>query len=435
MSKKGKARSYYQSSWWDDDDYVGFEPEVRTRVATWGYKKEFTSIFGTTYGAFDWASVYSQSSSRDEIRKMKEKLSEVCNKKYIPIKVMCSNMYTDTTFWRMNRVVLNTNPETLKRWLDSKELTARLVLALSKLPVNSHMIHSRWAMSYIEQKPFYIAGFLWGNNMRAYDDYIVPYFEWSKPYEEVIRQFMNPDESELHPNVWGRSAGEFSGGMEVGNLQVLDDNSTYKAALKMLGKKFVKQSRAEYTESIRGGSRINPNYLNKTSYKPLLVKSIAQAKVPKVMFILDCSGSMGNANGYSKNPSHQSVSFMAAMINGGVCEATHAVYHSDRGWRDMAPRIKKGELTYYGGSGDGFDYIDDNLPSDWVKWVDYVIALTDLEYEENAQWGLLDYLKRAPAHLVLSFKNTPKVDWINAVVVKKVEDMVKAVTKFQSKYI
>lgn len=428
---KGK-RSYY-AHWWDEEDGF-YESKPRTKVVnTWGYKSQFTTIFGSAYSQFDWSSVYSKSSSREEIREMKEKLSDICNKKYIPIKINCSWLHQTPTFWRLNRVIINVSPELLKDWTSNNKQTERLVRALEKLPPNSHLIHSHWVLSYMHENHRLLKWTICSDE-RAYKNYVVPYFEGSITYEEIISQFRNPTDEEINPNVWGKSLGEFSWGREVWNLQIMRNTDAYKTAIKLMGKKFVKQSRAEFTESIRWGSRINPNYLNKTSYKPLLVKSIAKAKVPKVMFILDCSGSMGLVN-YAINPSHKAVSLMSAMINSWVCETTHAVYHSDRGWRDMAWKIKAWTLAYYSGCGDWFDFIDDNLPSDWVKNVDYVIALTDLEYEENAQWGLLDYLKRAPAHLVLSFKNTPKVDWINAVVVDRIEDMVKAVTKFQSKYL
>ena len=99
----------------------------------------------------------------------------------------------------------------------------------------------------------------------------------------------------------------------------------------------------------------------------------------------------------------------------------------------MLKRIKEGDVSHYYGGDEGFKYIDDNLPSEWVKEVDYVVVTTDLRYDDDEKNWLVEYLKRAPAHIVLSFSDMPSIKWLNSKQVDSVKDMVNAVMKMNSK--
>ena len=95
----------------------------------------------------------------------------------------------------------------------------------------------------------------------------------------------------------------------------------------------------------------------------------------------------------------------------------------------MKKELSEGKIAHYSGDAEGFQFMDDNLPDEWIKEVDFIVVTTDLEYSSTAQEGLYNYVKRAKAHLILSFKNDGQLKELNVIKVSSIKDMVNATIK------
>lgn len=388
------------------------------------FKKKFSSYFDGMSDK-DWSSFYTKFSSREDIRSFKKLIQDEAEKRYMAIKINVSPVYAYIDAYKLNRYVLNI-PNSDISFLKKDGKIVKLISAVERLPNNSHKLHSSWVQAYIYGNESYL---VWTRGRGVAYKQVVKYIEWKIEYDEVIKFFENPDDYAI--SHWGLgSSGTFSGGKEVGTYYKVNLD-LYKKALWMIGKKFIKQTIASYTPSIRKWSKISPAYIKKMDFRPLLDKSVTAPSKAKVMVIHDCSGSMGNGGTWSI--AHKAVSFIGALVNSGVVDVTHAIYHSSYWWMDMKKRITEGDICHYHGCDEGFKYIDDNLPSEWIKEVDYVVVTTDLRYDNDEKQWLVDYLKRAPAHIVLSFSNYPSITWLKSKQVNDIQDMVKAVMKMNSK--
>lgn len=413
MSKKG-----YSVFDWEEE---GLTPR-KSKFSSW------YSYYQNIWKGFDWSHIAVNASNKEDIINFKDKVKKAADKFFLPVKINVSGIYTKLDTFFLWKYVINVPTSEM----DSININ-KLIKAIQMLPERSHEIHSFWVRAYVT------------NKLSWYDTYCTEdlpwflenndnYFSWKLSFDEYSKHFVARESlpSGKYGNGWW-SAWLFFGGDEVWHLRILDDLTNYTTALKKIGKKLIKQTARYYEESLRKGNRINPKFITGQSVAPLLKRTtLGNGWIPRVMVIVDCSGSMGWGTSLTDR-SNMSASFAAALNNSGIANVSHIVYHSDSGWVDVKKKADKGEIAVMTGGGDGFQYMDDNLPSEWVKDVEYVLVLTDLEYDETNQWGLLEYVKRAPAHLILTFSGKPSVSGIKAEKVSSIEDMAKATVKLNTK--
>lgn len=366
---------------------------------------------------------FSRFTDKEKIREWKKRFIKQAEKSFMAVRVNVSPLYETPKFWRANRYVVNVWPEFITKF-SSKDDIKKIVHCLSLIPKQSHEVHWRMVVAYLYNNAWILKWCKYASS--AILNLVKDYFEGRIIYEEVMKNFMSLD-GWGEANVWGSSSGKYKGWVKVWKYQPVDDLDLYKEALKKMTKNFVKQARAEFTPSIREGKRINRGYIEWTSYKPLLSKTINTWKKSKVVVIHDCSGSMGDANMGTNEPAYKAVSFIGALVNSWVVDVQHVVYHSEYGFEDVVDTIKKWDIHHLQWCAEGFQFLDDNLPSEWVKDCDFVVVTTDLEYSKEAEEGLYEYVSRAPAHLILSFKNTWTLNGLNVRKVSTIKDMMGAV--------
>lgn len=418
MSKK-------RYSIWDwDDDFGWGKSTKKSTIATSWY-----SYYQNIWKGFDWGTLSKSATNKAEIDTFKAKVKLEADKYFLPIRINVSGIYQHLEAFSVWKYVVNVPTDRINS-ID----VPLLIKAIQKLPERSHAIHSFWVRAYVTWNNNWYKMFCPTQSEKWFLIKNTQYFEGKLSFAEYSKYFVAPETlpSGKYGN-GGYSAWLFHWGDEVGSLHILDNLHNYKEALKLIGKRLVKQEAKYFEENMRKGSRINPKYITWQSQAPLLKRTtLGSWGIPRVMVVVDCSGSMGSWH-WSDDRSNLSASFAAALNNSWVADVTHIVYHSDSGWVDMKKKADKWEIAVMCWGGDGFQYMDDNLPSEWVKDCEYVLVLTDLEYWANNQWWLLEYVKRAPAHLILSFDSAPIVDGIKCEKVFSIADMAKATIKLNTK--
>lgn len=381
----------------------------------------------STYQNSYWNDVYSRYASSfstaEEKRAFKKKIIEESRKRYFPTEITVNNSKTEFFKKRRMEININTSDMAKMKWKESI-----IVDAFQKFPYNSDIWDSEAFRWYLTKDAWNLSNYLnwssWVNN----GDMIIWYFEWRVTYADYRKIFKDisamKSESKVESN-WG-----WKWGREVWSKEMLQKD-LYKKNLRIIQSKIRSRSITSQEESLRKGKRINRNFINGTSYKPLMDKTVETSKRKKVMFILDCSGSMGRASKVG-SPQHGWISFIAAAVNSWVFDCEHVIYHSDSWWENVIREIRKEDLFGYYGGWEGFEHIDDNLEKDWLNWVDYVVTVTDLCIWSSAQQWLYDYLKKAKKHMILSFENWGKLKWMNVRVVKTPANMINSLVTMTS---
>lgn len=383
----------------------------------WDYTKKQKNKWKEQFDS--WYSTYVRPSEyEEEVKLFKQRIKEIGRREYMAIHVRVSPTYNVPTFYYQTRYFMDLSPHFVAKCISTEENVEKLVDAMKKLPQKSHEVHSRWIMSFMNGKSGWLS-FVRTNEASAFTA-VTAYFTWKCTYEDAISHFY----FEANEGDWGWtwSSHKFKWGRSVGSVITISDLSTYKKALWLLTTSFRRSPTITKNPSMRSGKKINKKFIEGTDYRPLIERSEMTATKPKIMIIHDCSGSMHHRWIYDT-----AVSFNAALVNSGVVDVTHVVYHSESGWQDYLPEIKAGQVFHKDGWDEGFQYLDDNLPQDWAREADYVVFTTDLRYDSTNQEGMKTYLSKANKHLVLSFANNSTIKWLNCRIVKDVKDMANAV--------
>jgi hypothetical protein len=226
-------------------------------------------------------------------------------------------------------------------------------------------------------------------------------------------------------NIFWKSKWWYSGWVKVGTKRTLSSQEWRKKVLKILHSKIKPQAITLKEESLRKGKKINKSFINKTSYKPLISKSVEQPKKKNLFLIVDCSWSMWYANDIW-DPAEKALSFIAWTFDSNLFNINHVIMHSNSGWENVAPEFNKGNFFSYSGNSEWFEALDDNLEDSRLQWIDYVLAITDLEIWSRAEQWLYNYLKKGKKHLVLSFQNKWTLKWMNVRCIQSWMDMINA---------
>lgn len=397
----------------------------------WKHKWKLPTIWSWWWR--DWSSYWDSNASfwadAEAKREFKTKVKEAAAKEFIPIDVNVSNIDKLTNFWKNKRVRLQIKPEDVKH-LNSDERIERLIKFCDKLPYNSDFIDWLIMKRFVNPNldlAEYRKSLLDESKELMVDTLIKDFVDWVVTHDAVRKYFRQPTLDETKANPFWKSEGWYKGWGKVWTYEAIDDIGRYNKILRIIQSRIRPRAHTMFEESLRKWKRINRNFINWSSYKPLMSKEVLQPRKKKLMIVYDCSGSMGYINSWW-GAAYNAAPFIAAMTNSWVFDIEHVVYHSNSGWEDVARKIKKWEVFHYGWGSEWFEYIDDNLPDSWSRWVDYIIAITDLQIGTGAQQGLYDYLSKCNKHMVLSFLFPWSLNWMNVRCVKDVKWMLNAVS-------
>lgn len=385
------------------------------------------------WGWRDWSSYWDANASfwadAEKRRELKDKIKTAAAKEFIPCDVNISNLDKFTNFWKQKRVRLQIKPDDVSR-LNSQDKVDKMVRFMDKLPYNSDwidgLIMKRYVDSWLDPKNF-VESLLDPAKEKQADSMIDDFINERITHAQLRSIFRQPTAEEKKANPFWKSEGWYQWGWKVWSLDTIDNKERYNKMLRIIQSRIRPRSHTQFEESMRKGKRINRNYINGSSYKPLLSKDVIQPRKKKLMIVYDCSWSMGYINSEG-NAAYNAAPFIAAITNSWVFDIEHVVYHSNSGWEDVARRIKKWEVFHLAWGSEGFEYIDDNLPEQWSRWVDYIIAITDLQIWTAAQQWLYDYLSKCNKHMVLSFLDKWDLKWMNVRCVKDMKWMLNAVS-------
>ena len=373
----------------------------------------------------DWYSYWDANASfwadAEKKRELKEKIKVAAAKEFIPCDVNISNIDKFTNFWKQKRVRLQIKPDDVSR-LNSNEKVEKMVRFMDKLPYNSDwidwLIMKRYVDKNMDSEEFNDS--LLDPSQESKVDWLIEdYVNDKVTHNDLRKYFRQVTSEEKKANPFGKSEGWYKWGWKVGGFDPIDNEERYNKMLRVIQSRIRPRAHISWEENLRKWKRINRNYINWSSYKPLISKDVLQPRKKKLMIVYDCSGSMGYINS-EWNAAYNAAPFIAAMVNSWVFDIEHVVYHSNSWWEDVAKKLKKGEVFHYVWSSEWFEHIDDNLPEQWSRWVDYIIAITDLQIWTSAQQWLYDYLSKCNKHMVLSFLSKWDLKWMN---VRQVTDM------------
>lgn len=394
-------------------------------------KSSWYSWGGGWGGSYSWGwyssyydSYLSQFASTEERRKFKKKVKDISTENFVPIDIR--TWFGATEFFKRRRLTININEKEISKYVGKEK---EIVDIYDKLPYNSDYIDNIVAIEMLRKDDESLKK-IWEFKQKdaSFDaphmrDMIDNYKNWKETYANVRAMFrkLTPKESELFAPSWWW----FNGTGKVGNMVKFSSKGLYLKNIRIIQSRIKLRDYTLHEESLRKGKRINRNFINGSSYKPLVSKTTLSQKRKKLFFILDCSGSMGSGNNVT-DPSYQAISFAAAAVNSWLFDCDHVIYHSSSGWANVIKDIKKWDLYNLAWWSEGFEHLPDNLDKQWLAWVDYIVALTDLCIWSDAEQGLHDYLKSWRKHMVLSFQNKWTLKWMNVRTIKKTSDMLNA---------
>lgn len=357
---------------------------------------------------------------KKKVKKLKKELYDLALARHLPVSIRVTP-YGNWWIFRLRKYTVDIKSAELKK---IKAFGFKKFLdMLAMLPPNSHKTHASWIKAIILNDKYALINNLFGETTAL--DAVRGYFAWQVPYDVVMKKFNYP--AEHVSSGGGFSDGQYQGWKYVGKLVPITDMKLYEEALKSFRKRFLKDAVKLTVPSMRKGSRLNRGYVSGTDYRPLSHTTRTPSKLKKVLIIVDSSGSMSGSIG------EKSASFIAALTNSGVVNVSHVLLHSSEWFEDTVAQVKKGNIFYYGGGAEGFQYLYDNTPTEWIREADCVIIITDMNYDSHAEEGILDVTKEAKSSLVLSFGQKGKVGGFDVKLVNSIKDMSDAVLSIISK--
>lgn len=369
---------------------------------------------------------YSIDNNRLERKKYQKDFQEKASKEFKPI-IVDANA-ASTHIFKNNRMFVSIKPDDYKNFKWKEDI---LIDAFDKIPKNSKWYYGMSLCSYFNDNydklmEFYGKRGVSDSEIKlAIKQFFIDKTITQSQFESLFTE--NPIEDKKIFEEYKKSAGWYLWSGIVWDKNYIGNLYAYNKFLSALRKKVHTKSITTYEDSIRQWKRINPRYIKKTSWKPLVTKSIEEQKKKKVFIIMDCSGSMWYAD-VKRDASHLAASFSKALYDSGIFNCEHIIAHSDRWWDNMCKHFKKNEFFNYEWWCEGFNAIHDNLKKEWLSDVDYIIVLTDLLIDKINQKGLYQYLSQGKKHIILSFKKKWDIQWLNVRTVEKTSDIINSVT-------
>lgn len=380
----------------------------------------------TGYNNSYWGDIYSRYSSRfasgEEKRKFKKTVKEKARARYLPVEVY---VWTNNEFFKKAKMSIRVNQSDMKS-LESKIDT--ILDAFDKFSYKSDIADSE-AFKLFLWLDNVVVKFISDNAPGTVSYIIQGYFNWKIWYEQYRSIF---DQKKINEKWNGvKSSWLYAWWGEVWKHVSLS-NSMYSKNLRIIQSKISIRDDVYFEENLRKGKRINRNFLTGSSYKPLMSKTVESKKNKKIMFIVDCSGSMDCKNVEKNHIYDLAWCFVAASVNAWIFDCEQVILHSSWGWENVAPKYKKWQLFTYCWTTEWFEHLEDNLDPKWAKEADYVILITDLDIWVSAEEWVYSYLKNCKKHMVLSFAQAWTLQWMNVRKVSKPHDMINALVSIVS---
>lgn len=253
------------------------------------------------------------------------------------------------------------------------------------------------------------------------------FFSWDITYKELKDNFDEEAIEKLFKRKWDPSKAINENNVwtkEKFRWRTIWDEQQ-KKFINLINQKVTIKSSTERSESLSRGKRINKSYIQWTSYKPLSFKETTVWNKKNLLIIIDWSWSMGCESHIGGRTIEEAHSFASALFHCWKFNVIKTIHHDSSWWYDVNEFYKKWIIKVAIGWGEWFDRIDDNLDDDFLKWVDYIVTLTDLCIGTSEQEWLHEYIKKRK-HMVISFQGSWDLKWMPVRTIKTMKDMVNA---------
>ena len=338
---------------------------------------------------------------------------------YTPVNVVVNDQ--PTHFYKKRRMSVSVKKGELTKY-NKADIIEKMIKGYDKIPFNSDVIDNAIFKRHLNSSDDGVKTFLkdWVDVPTA-NNAIRSYFEDKITYKQMKDHFRVPTSKEKAQ--WSTQIANATP-TKMGNMRSRQEvpKEIYNRTLKLIRSKIKLRDIVDTEENLRKGKRINRSFINKTSYKPLISKTVSSQKKKKLFVLIDASGSMWNKDCH---PANEAWAFAAGLVDSWQFDVEHIIWHNTSWWTDVIGDVKKWKRDIYLGGGEWFSSLEDNIPSEFLEGVDYVLVLTDLCIDETSQQWLYDFIKHKK-NMILSFERAWDLKGMNVRQIKEGKDMVNA---------
>ncbi len=378
--------------------------------------------WGAYTPSYDWWKIGSLYIDKEKIIDFKNKAKEKFRENYIPLNLSVN--WSNTYMSKWNKFNINFSNSWFSKY-NSDGWIEKLMDVYNKIPINANDIWSMYGSYYLNQNPNqtnaifkdsfeYVKGnvYWWSSSDMLKD--ISDYFEWRITAEQLMWKIPEDIQKSLSKKI-SKEINEDWSMKSYSDIWIENKLCDYKLSdkfLKLIKSKIVIQDIVDTETSINKWKKLNKAYIEWRDWKPLKFKTVTKPKKKKILFLLDCSGSMSKAD-REDSPAYAAVSFLDAVLKSNIFNVTHIYYHSDNWYWDVKAKFLKKWAFWCYWWGEWFEIVDTNIPKEHVAQADYVVTLTDLCIWESAEKWLANFLSHSKKSLILSFKEEWTLQWLN----------------------
>jgi len=358
-------------------------------------------------------------------RKFKTAVKKKALELYTPVNTVVNEQ--DTHFYKKRRMSVSVKKDELSKY-NKANVIDKMIRGYDKIPFNSDMIDSAMFKNFLNPNDRNVESFLKeGVDILKAVSIIKDYFSDKVTYKEAREHFRMPTSSEKKQ--WNTNIANATP-TKMGKMNPWSEvpKDIYNRTLKLIRSKIKLRDIVDTEENLRKGKRINRSFINKTSYKPLISKTINSQKKKKIFVLIDGSGSMWIRH---CSPAYEAWAFAAGLHDSWQFDVQHVIWHNTDWWIDVIGDIKKWKRDIYLWGGEWFTSLEDNIPSEFLADVDYVLVLTDLNIDETSQEWLVSFIKHKK-NMILSFDKAWDLKGMNVRQIREGKDMVNALSTLVS---
>jgi len=373
--------------------------------------------WSTWWTKFDWWSWWWWFNDKQKIIDFKEKVQKKCLENYIPAVVSVN--WDSRYVTKNNKLYINFSNSSVNDW---DEQIDRIINGYEKVPYWWSLVWNMIYSLYVSQntneahrqyqKAFemFSKNIWWDSKTLSL---VNQYFSWAIWPEKLLEKFSQSEldaiEKEISKDI--NEDGSMKSYDNIWRYRNLRDFTLADRFLKLIKSKIHIENIVDKEPSIRKWKRINRLFIEWRDYKPLVNKQVSVKQKKKILFLVDCSGSMWDASSTSDS-AHRAVSFLHAIIKADLFDVTNIFFHSSWGYWDVKKEfIKQPHSRCWWW--EWFERVWVNIWPEKLRWIDYVVTLTDLDIWESAQKWLYEFLSKGKKHLVLSFDYKWDLNWMN----------------------
>lgn len=407
------------------------------------------------YGGF--ASYFKEINSAFTIRKLRTSIRRAlesdCASKYIPLEFYQYGNKNDIQRDVFFKVQIADND--LKFVDDNVE---RLPIAYTRVPDNHDRNDTAAMIAHCTGNTRLMSNMHYDGHLSDdWEEVIYEYFKaWSlMSYEEYRKIFLRPEDSANNAASRMGENSEWEGEdndkkrfnpdyWDTRNELELDEsnaNELYSWFLKTISDRIIVTEDTEKEESLSKWKRVSKKFVQWVSYKPLIRKDVTTRWKKKIHIVMDSSGSMGctmdrwkSLRRWTKSSYWDGytswdfgVALTYALQDSNVLEVTSFVNHWSSSWYNAIDYVNKWEsngLKFWWGWGwEWFENLSVNLPPSLKSEADMTVIITDLQYCEDAERWIFDYVQWTK-HMIYSFWKPWNVKWLNVTMVNDPQDII-----------